>query len=87
MHLSRCLFKNYTMVATHKTSTWRGAWRHGTVPTTATADTDMPPTGSTTCRMSRTYVDSRGKGYKEDFVREELEAAIELYEENKEEDK
>ena len=34
-----------------------------------------------------TYVDSRGKGYKEDFVREELEAAIELYEENKEEDK
>ena len=26
-----------------------------------------------------TYVDSRGKGYKEDFVREELEAAIELY--------
>ena len=34
-----------------------------------------------------TYVHSRGKGYKEDFVRDELEAAIELYEENKEEDK
>ena len=34
-----------------------------------------------------TYVNSNGKGYKEDFVWEELEAAIELYEENKEEDK
>ena len=33
------------------------------------------------------YVNSRGKGYKEDFVWEELEAAIELYEEHKEEDK
>ena len=34
-----------------------------------------------------TYVDSRGKGYKEDFVFEELEAAIELYEKHEEEDK
>ena len=32
-------------------------------------------------------VDSRGKGYKEDFVFEELEAAIELYEKHEEEDK
>ena len=30
---------------------------------------------------------SRGKGYKEDFVFEELEAAIELYEKHEEEDK
>ena len=30
---------------------------------------------------------SKGKGYKEDFVWKELEAAIELHEENKEEDK
>jgi hypothetical protein len=30
---------------------------------------------------------NRGKGYKEDFVWEELEAAIELYEEHEEEDK
>ena len=34
-----------------------------------------------------TYVNSRGKGYKEDFVFEELEAAIELYEKHEEEDK
>jgi len=34
-----------------------------------------------------TYVDSRSKGHKEDFSVEELEAAIELYEEHEEEDK
>ena len=34
-----------------------------------------------------TYVNSRGKGYKEDFVFEELEAAIELCEKHEEEDK
>jgi len=34
-----------------------------------------------------TYVNSTGKGYKEDFDFEELEAAIELYKEHEEEDK
>ena len=34
-----------------------------------------------------TYINSRGKGYKEDFDFEELEAAIELYKEHEEEDK
>ena len=34
-----------------------------------------------------TYINSRGKGYKEDFVFEELETAIELYEKHEEEDK
>ena len=34
-----------------------------------------------------TYINSRGKGHKEDFVFEELETAIELYEKHEEEDK
>ena len=34
-----------------------------------------------------TYVNSRGKGCKEDFDFEELEAAIELHKEHEEEDK
>ena len=34
-----------------------------------------------------TYVNSRGKGYKEDFDFDKLEAAIELYKEHEEEDK
>ena len=34
-----------------------------------------------------TYVNSTGKGYREDFDFEELEAAIELYKEHEEEDK
>ena len=34
-----------------------------------------------------TYVNITGKGYKEDFDFEELEAAIELYKEHEEEDK
>ena len=34
-----------------------------------------------------TYVNSTGKGYKEDFDFEELEAAIELYKEHEDEDK
>ena len=34
-----------------------------------------------------TYINSRGKGYKEDFDFEELKAAIDLYKEHEEDDK
>ena len=47
----------------------------------------MGTAAATALHRIATHVDSRSKGHKEDFSVEELEAAIELYEEHEEENK